>query len=210
MCSDANLKLAQAEAVANARHTQALANLEHKAQERDRLRAELDQRKEALGRSREEVKNADYKLARLRTTLNEEFTQNRNSTINFLQEEFRKSQDFLKGEMNSKMQLLETDLQSQNDELQDELAAADRALKLHQKASEINERPPEGGAAASNKDGSASGEPRPKAPQGPGLPDPFVIPEGMRGMFPHLGATAQRWITSQVPHHRWTQGLLPL
>ena len=92
LCSDANLKLAQAEAVANARHTQALTNHEHKAQERDRLlRAELDQRKEALGRSREEVKNADYKLARLRTTLNEEFTQNRNSTINFLQEEFEKA-----------------------------------------------------------------------------------------------------------------------
>ena len=129
LCSDANLKLAQAEAVANARHAQVIANIEHKAQERDQLlRAELNQCKEALGRSREETKKADYQLGYLRTTLNEEFTQNRNSTINFLQEEFRKSQDFLKSEMNSKMQLLEADLQSQNDELQDELSAAERAL----------------------------------------------------------------------------------
>ena len=191
LCSDANLKLAQAEAVANARHTQAIANIEHKAQERDQLlRAELNRCKEALGRSREETKKADYQLGYLRTTLNEEFTQNRNSTINFLQEEFRRSQDFLKSEMSSKMQLLEADLQSQNDELQDELSAAERALKFHQRASETNERPPEGGAAASEKDGLASGESRPKAPQGPGLPDPFVIPESMRGMFPHLGAKA--------------------
>ena len=103
--------------------------------------------------------------------------------------------------MNSKMQLLEADLQSQNDELQDELSAAERALKFHQKASELNERPPEGGAAASNKDGLASGEPRPKSPQGPGFPDPFVIPESMRGMFPHLGATAPAvdYVASTTP-----------
>ena len=190
LCSNANLKLAEAEAVANARHNQALGNLEHKAQERaSLLRAELDQFKEALGRSREEAKNADYKLAHLRTTLNEEYTQNRDSMINFLKEEFRKSQDFLKGEMNSKMQLMESDLQSQNDELQDELSAAERALRIHQKTSETNERPPEGGAAASGQDGIVSGEAPPKAPQGPELPNPFVIPKSMRGMFPHLGAS---------------------
>ena len=190
LCSDANAKLAQAEAVANARHNQAIANIEHKAQKRSSLlRTELDQYKEAIGRSREAAKNADYKLAHLRTTLNEEFTQNRNSTINFLQEEFRKGQHFLKSEMNSKMQLVESDLQSQNDELQDELSAAERALRLHRKASEANERPPEGGAAASNKGGIALGEASPKAPQGPTLPDPFMIPESMRGMFPHLSAS---------------------
>ena len=142
LCSDANLKLAQAEAVANARHTQAIANIEHKAQERDQLlRAELNRCKEALGRSREETKKADYQLGYLRTTLNEEFTQNRNSTINFLQEEFRKSQDFLKSEMNSKMQLLEADLQSQNDELQD--VSCRKSAKVSPKGKR-NQRAPSG------------------------------------------------------------------
>ena len=121
LCSEANAKLTQAEAVAQVRHNEALANLEHEAQTKDSLpRAEREQRREALLKYPQEVTASDHKLVTLRTTLKEEYAATRQSTINFLKEEFAKSQGLLKNEMTDKMTMVESELRGQNEELQDQ------------------------------------------------------------------------------------------
>ena len=145
------------------------------------LRSELAQAQEALTQSKAKVQHLESSAAELRSTLSQEFLQNREATLQFLKTEFEESQAKLKQDFS----LQENQMQEQNDFLHAELTAAEAELQEVRNAKDATSLPK--GNAEAQTGGVPVAPKSPKfsmeAPPGPMFPDPNVIPESFRGIF---------------------------
>ena len=124
---------------------------------------------------------------RLKSVYSNEMTDFQRSNSEFLSEQFAEQFSRFNKEESLRVSLVEDQMQAQNDELQEELASAEKALKFYRDTAKANEVP-----LPSTPLSGASGytglrtPPGISAPQGPQIPNPHVIPESMRGLFAQM------------------------
>ena len=124
---------------------------------------------------------------RLQTVYSNEMVEFRRSNSEFLSEQFSEQFSKFKLEESLRMSLTEDQMQAQNDELQEELVSAEKALKFYRETANATDIP-----VPSTPLSKASGytglltPPGISAPQGPQAPSPHVIPDSMRGLFAQM------------------------
>ena len=124
---------------------------------------------------------------RLQTVYSNEMVEFRRSNSEFLLEQFSEQFSKFKLEESLRMSLTEDQMQAQNDELQEELVSAEKALKFYRETANATDIP-----VPSTPSSKASGytglltPPGISAPQGPQAPSPHVIPDSMRGLFAQM------------------------
>ena len=124
---------------------------------------------------------------RLQAVYSNEMVEFRRSNSEFLSEQFSEQFSKFKLEESLRMSLTEDQMQAQNDELQEELVSAEKALKFYRETANATDIP-----VPSTPLSKASGytglltPPGISAPQGPQAPSPHVIPDSMRGLFAQM------------------------
>ncbi|OLP98785.1 hypothetical protein AK812_SmicGene18734 [Symbiodinium microadriaticum] len=117
-------------------------------------------------------------MTRLRTTLIEEGEAYKNEALDYLGLEFKAVLAKTESSMNENFAIEVAEMSEQNDRLQDELAAAERSLRMESEARGSNE-----GNKAAPREQAAPQEPalQPKV----AFSHPFEIPESLRHLFPN-------------------------
>ena len=170
-----------------------ISKIEVRAADRDKfLVSELQSLQEQnMAMQRDHAGNAAIAEAiqaqRLQAVYSNEMVEFRRSNSEFLSEQFSEQFSKFKLEESLRMSLTEDQMQAQNDELQEELASAEKALKFYRETANATDIP-----VPSTPLSKASGytglltPPGISAPQGPQAPSPHVIPDSMRGLFAQM------------------------
>ena len=117
-------------------------------------------------------------MTRLRTTLIEEGEAYKNEALDYLGLEFKAVLAKTESSMNENFAIEVAEMSEQNDRLQDELAAAERSLRMESEARGSNE-----GNKAAPREQAAPQEPAPQPRVA--FSHPFEIPESLRHLFPN-------------------------
>ena len=157
------------------------------------LRGELAAYQQELSNTLQRSRERDFEMkaeyAHMRTALVYEAEENKRENQAYLSQLFETQANAFKDRVAKEFVAEQEMFYRKHDELQDELAAANRSLKMEQDArsargpSPASAQPPE----AARGHAPTPEAPRVSAPSAPSFSDPFQVPESMRGLFANYG-----------------------